>query len=83
MINEEREPLYDYSKLKGKIVEKYGTQKEFIKQIPMSEPTLIKKINCQSEFNQSDIEVFCSLLDIDCEEISIYFFTKKVRKNLI
>ena len=36
---------YDYSKLKGRITEKFGTQSEFLKAITMSEPTLIKKLN--------------------------------------
>ena len=35
---------FDYSKLKGKIVEKYGSQTKFVEQISMSEVTFIKKI---------------------------------------
>lgn len=74
---------YDYSKLKGRITEKFGTQSEFLKAITMSEPTLIKKLNGKSKFCQSEMEMFCEVLNINTDEIPIYFFTRKVRKNLI
>ena len=40
-----KELLYDYKKLRGKIVEKYATMQNFAKSMEWSERTLSLKIN--------------------------------------
>lgn len=71
---------FDYSKLKGKIVEKYGSQTKFVEQISMSEVTFIKKIK-SGYFTQDEIKEILFVLNIPIEEVYIYFFTIKVRKT--
>ena len=43
---------FDYSKLKGKIVEVFGTQSNFAKAVGMSERTLSCKLNNKIPFTQ-------------------------------
>lgn len=67
---------YNYNKLRGLIVEKYGTMGRFSKEIGISETSLSLKLNNRAPFKQSDIEVICSALEIPPEEISVFFFDK-------
>lgn len=66
---------YNYSKLRGKIVEKYSTQSQFAQAIGMSEHSLSKKISGKIPFKQTEISKACDLLDIASYEIASYFFT--------
>jgi len=72
---------FDYSKLKGKIKEIYGTQTEFANAIGLSFVSVSKKLNNLRQFKQSDIVKISKVLNIAEEEIPIYFFTPKVHKN--
>lgn len=45
----------DYRKLRGKIVEVYGTMSNFAKAMGYSERTVSLKINGKVDFSQSDI----------------------------
>lgn len=72
---------YDYSKLLGRIKEKYGTRKNLVDKITISLTSLNLRLNNQLEFTQQDIRELCEALDILEEEIPIYFFTEKVRKT--
>lgn len=72
---------FDYSKLKGKIKEIYGTQTEFANAIGLSFVSVSMKLNNLRQFKQSDITKICKVLNIAEEEIPIYFFTPKVHKN--
>ncbi|WP_270245740.1 DUF739 family protein [Lactococcus lactis] len=69
----------DYSKLKGRIKEKYGSQQDFAKAIGLSEKIISDKLNNKSYWKQSDIDFATELLDIKKEDIGIYFFNKKVQ----
>lgn len=69
----------DYSKLKGRIKEKYGSQQDFAKAIGLSEKIISDKLNNKSYWKQSDIDAATELLGIK-EDIGIYFFNKKVQK---
>ena len=68
----------DYSKLRGKIREVFGTQDAFAKAMEMDCSTLSLKLNNKSEWTHSEIEKACTLLGISIEEVHIYFFTAKV-----
>lgn len=72
---------FDYSKLKGKIKEIYGTQTEFANAIGLSFVSVSKKLNNLRQFKQSDIAKISRVLNIAEEDIPIYFFTPKVHKN--
>lgn len=66
---------FDYSKLRGRIVEKCGSQKAFADKIGISECTLTSKLMGYTYFNQKDITAAKAVLDIAPEDISTYFFT--------
>lgn len=69
---------YDYSKLKGKIKEKYGTQDNFAEKLGIGRVSLSKRLTGKLEFSQNEIKKSCQLLDIPPDKISKYFFTLKV-----
>lgn len=65
---------YKYNKLRGRIIEKYGSQMSFAKKIGISQQALSRKMNCKIGFSQEDIVLWGTLLDIEPSEYSIYFF---------
>ena len=70
---------FDYSKLKGRIIEKYGSQTEFAKRMNWSERTLSLKMNNQRKWKQNEICEAMVLLDLPDSKIIEYFFRKKVQ----
>ncbi len=66
---------YSYKKLKGRIVEKYGTRRAFADAIGISENWLSDKLTGKVALKQTDIELWVNLLGIDRNEINDYFFT--------
>jgi len=72
--------VFDYSKLRGKIKEVFGTQAEFASKMPMSPVSLSEKLNNKVQFSQKEIDRACVLLQIAKEDIPIYFFTPKVKE---
>lgn len=72
---------FNHSKLKGKIVEKYGNQTAFAKAFGISENSFSRKMNNKTRFTSDDISKIVEMLDIPIEEIGLYFFTQKVSKS--
>lgn len=72
-------PIFDYSKLEGKIKEKYKTQKIVTNHLSFGNTSLSQKLNNRVAFSQKDILELASVLDIDDAEIPEYFFKLKVR----
>ena len=72
---------FDYSKLKGRIVEICGTRKEFAKRMGMTERTLSLKLNNKIAFTQKDIINALDILSIDLSEIDDYFFKRIVQTS--
>lgn len=70
---------FDYNKLRGKIVEKYGSQVEFAKAMKWSERTLSCKMNGKIPWKQTDICAAIKLLELSENDIQEYFFTMKVQ----
>lgn len=70
---------FDYSKLRGKIVEKFGTQTEFSKAMNLSERTMSLKLNGERAWKQDEICRAVGLLELSNEDIQDYFFTLKVQ----
>ena len=70
---------YDYSKLLGRITEKYGSQAQFSGAMGKSERSLSLKLNCHVPFKQPEITKACALLEIVDTDIPAYFFTLKVQ----
>lgn len=72
---------FNYAKLKGRIVEKYGSQAVFSRALGVSERTLSLKINNKIFFTQGEIKRASELLDIDMSNIDKYFFAQNVQKK--
>lgn len=70
---------YDYSKLLGRITEKYGSQSKFSVAMGLSERSLSLKLNSKVGFKQKEIAKACSLLNLTDTDIPDYFFTLKVQ----
>ncbi len=69
---------FNYSKLKGRIIEKFGSQTAFVKAFGVSENTFSLKMNNKVRFTTDDITRITKMLDIPEEAIGEYFFTLKV-----
>lgn len=63
-----------YRKLRGRIVEKYDSQRNFAKAVDLSDNSMSKKMTGKVEFSREDIRLWCDLLDIRQDEIGEYFF---------
>lgn len=72
---------FDYRKLRGRIVEKYGSQSVFSLAMGLSGRTLSLKMNSKVPWKQKEICKAADLLDISDSDIGDYFFTTKVQKN--
>lgn len=73
--------VFDFSKLKGRIKEIYGTQSAFAIAMLMNEATLSNKLNNNVEFSPKEIIRALLLLSLDFDKIKEYFFTLKVQKT--
>lgn len=72
---------YDYSKLMGRITEKFGNQGRFSTAMGMSERSMSLKLNGKVPFKQPEISKACTLLEIEENDIYPYFFTLNVQNN--
>ena len=70
---------FNYSKLRGKIIEVFGTQSCFAVAMGWSERTLSLKLNGSRAWKQPDIGKALKLLHLNQENIAEYFFTPKVQ----
>ena len=66
---------FNYSKLKGRIIEKCGTQKAFAEQLGINEGTLTSKLQGYTYFSQDEIMKGVGILGIEPESVTAYFFT--------
>jgi len=71
--------VYDYSKLRGRIVEKFGTQSKFADAMGWSDRTMSLKMSGEVPWRQPDIVQAVELLELKQEDISSYFFTYVVQ----
>lgn len=69
---------FDYSKLKGRIVEKFGTVGHFCEAYGISEVIMSKKLNNKSNFTTDNVVNMSNLLGINIDEIGMFFYAKKV-----
>lgn len=72
---------YDYSKLKGRIKEVFGTQEAFAAAMEMSSAALSARLNNVNNFSQAEIDLACQLLHIPDGEIRSYFFCRLSSEN--
>lgn len=69
---------FDYSKLRGRIVEKYRTITAFAEALGCAVQTISSKLNGEIGITKPETIAWCKMLNIPMEEIGIYFFTLKV-----
>lgn len=69
---------FDYSKLRGRIVEKYKTIGCFCDDFGISPTAMSEKLMNRSRFSQTDIIRMSDMLDIKPDDIAKYFFTLRV-----
>lgn len=68
----------DFSKLRGRIVEKYRNVGKFAEAIGVPLPVISAKLNGTKPITHNDVMLWADPLDINVDEIGVYFFTKKV-----
>lgn len=62
------------SRLRGKIVEEYGTNRNFSQSMGISESTVSLKLTGKVGFSTKEIEKWSEALDIKKEEYGKYYF---------
>lgn len=70
--------IFDYSKLKGRIIEKLGSQKIFAERLGVSDATMTSKLTGKTYFSQDEILKAINILAIEPGRTTDYFFTAKV-----
>lgn len=74
--------MYDTSKLRGRIIEKFGTQTAFCEKVNNSVSFVSQYLNGKGiNLDQKTIDKWADVLDIDLMEIPVFFFTKKVHET--
>lgn len=68
----------DFSKLIGRIYEKFGTRKAFCDAIEKAPEWLSRRLNGQTEFNADDMMLVIDALGIDPQDIHVYFLSPNV-----
>lgn len=71
---EHNRPVFDYSKLLGKIRERGYTQDRLCKKIGLGLTSFNLSLNNKRGFRQEEIVAICEALDISAEDASSYFF---------
>lgn len=71
--------MFETAKLRGRIIEKYGTLGAFADAAGCSNSFLSQYMNGKASLDQRTIDKWVALLDILDEDIRAYFFTAKVR----
>lgn len=66
---------FEYRKLRGKIIEIFGTYGSFADTLNQSAVTVSNKLNGKTQFSQDDIVSWCDALSIPFSEAGTYFFS--------
>ena len=77
----EEKIIFNYSKVKGLIKEKYETQERFAKAVNMSRTAISQRLNNIIDFSDKEIVKWCIALGIEFKNIPIYFFAAEVQKH--
>ena len=81
MTTEEKDIRFDYSKLRGRMVEKYGNLSNYCKESGRDRSAFNTKLNNGGFFRQEMIISIAKDLDISESEFASYFFTPQVEKS--
>ena len=67
---------FNYSRLRGRIVEKCGNIETFAKLIDITPTAAGRKLSEKSSWTQDEIIKACNVLDIPANDITEYFFCR-------
>ena len=70
--------IFDYSKLRGRIVEKYGSIEAFSKDLNISKVSISKKLNNKIGISRDEIIEWSTKLEISPDEYGVFYFAKKL-----
>lgn len=68
---------FNFNRLRGRIVEKYGTCDRFAAAMGLAKGAMSARLNNVTPWKANEIRTAANLLDIPAEEISAYFLTPK------
>ena len=71
---------FDFSKLRGRIVEIFCTNAAFAAAMGFADSALSARLNNKTPWDGVEIHAACGLLSIPPESIPVYFFTPKFDK---
>lgn len=82
-LNKEGSEKVSYSKLIGRIIEKFGSRRAFAKAVGFAENTISKKLSGKMAITTDDIIEWSKpeLLDIQPNEYHEFYFTPKVQET--
>lgn len=64
-----------FAKLRGRIIEKFGSVSRFSEALGLSLIAVSRKLNGVTGFSRNDILKWCEVLEIPIKDIPLYFFT--------
>lgn len=70
---------FDYSKLEGRIIEKFKTRSAFADVLGWTKSRVSSRLNGRVAFSTDEISLWCNVLGIPADKVTLYFFTLKVR----
>lgn len=73
--------VFDTSKLRGRMVEKYGSQTAFAEKTGNSTSYVSLYLNNKTQLDQTTMDKWIEDLAIPADEIKAYFFTPKVHET--
>ena len=71
-----------YAKLRGRIVEKFGSQSAFAEAMGWRKALVSAKLNNKSEWSFPEVMKACELLEIPLKEAHLYFFCANSYDNV-
>lgn len=74
---------FDFSKLRGRIKEQFGSEKAFADAMGIAQGRLSARLNNKTKFDSEEMVVAAQLLNIPDEEFGTYFFKLKFEKSNI
>lgn len=72
---------FNYNKLRGRIIEKYGTLAAFAEVLGVYKQDLSRKMKGHTRFTQDDVVRWRKLLDIPQEDIGVFFFNEELKES--
>lgn len=73
---------YNYSYLRGLIIENFGTIEKYAKYLNLSNPSIHARLNGEIYFKQNEIEKSIKGFELSEEDIPTVFFSRKTKENL-